>query len=203
MPKEISEVRQNIQSALSQRLEPYQVKLRSGPGNKSLSYIETHSAISEANKIFWYDGWSTQIIEITQDYLAESNNKWTGVFTCQMRITLSDGSFRTDAGVGTHTSFSVADVIEKAKKEAVSDAIKRCLRQFGDRLGNCLYNDEARKGIEMERKEKKSKASIVQLNPVTPPTPESPPIESAPVVVPIVPPVRKVPPPPPRPAQIK
>lgn len=28
----------------------------------------------------------------------------------------------------------------QAKKEAVTDALKRALRQFGDALGNCVYN---------------------------------------------------------------
>jgi len=32
--------------------------------------------------------------------------------------------------------------IEKAKKEAVSDALKRALRQFGHALGNCVYDKE-------------------------------------------------------------
>jgi DNA recombination protein Rad52 len=29
---------------------------------------------------------------------------------------------------------------EKAKKEAVTDALKRCLRAFGNAMGNCLYD---------------------------------------------------------------
>lgn len=36
----------------------------------------------------------------------------------------------------------------KAKKEAVTDAVKRTLRSFGNVLGNCLYDKEYTKEIE-------------------------------------------------------
>ncbi len=32
--------------------------------------------------------------------------------------------------------------LEKAKKEAVTDAIKRSLRIFGNSLGNCMYDKD-------------------------------------------------------------
>lgn len=35
-----------------------------------------------------------------------------------------------------------AQVFEKAKKEGTTDALKRALRNFGNILGNCLYDKE-------------------------------------------------------------
>lgn len=35
-----------------------------------------------------------------------------------------------------------AQVFEKAKKEGTTDALKRALRNFGNVLGNCLYDKE-------------------------------------------------------------
>ncbi len=35
-----------------------------------------------------------------------------------------------------------AAALEKAKKEAISDARKRALRLFGNGLGNCVYDKE-------------------------------------------------------------
>jgi DNA repair and recombination protein RAD52 len=40
------------------------------------------------------------------------------------------------------TQLLLGIAIENAKKEAVSDARKRCLRVFGNALGNCIYDKE-------------------------------------------------------------
>jgi DNA repair and recombination protein RAD52 len=50
----------------------------------------------------------------------------------------------------------------KAKKEAVTDAVKRTLRSFGNVLGNCLYDREYTKEIE------KIKVQPVSLDPMFP-----------------------------------
>ena len=42
--------------------------------------------------------------------------------------------------------------LEKARKEAVTDAAKRALRQFGNSLGNCLYDKEYVKAVEARNK---------------------------------------------------
>jgi hypothetical protein len=57
-------------------------------------------------------------------------------------VYLRDGSFREDIGCGkVQNCFTgKADALENAKKEAVTDAIKRAWRQFGSLMGNCLYD---------------------------------------------------------------
>lgn len=46
-----------------------------------------------------------------------------------------------DIGYGSaENQKSKASAYEKAKKEAVTDATKRALRMFGNRLGNCAYD---------------------------------------------------------------
>jgi len=58
-----------------------------------------------------------------------------------MRITLKDGSYHEDVGYGTaDKQSSKGAALEKAKKEAATDAIKRCLRNYGNAAGNCLYD---------------------------------------------------------------
>ena len=60
--------------------------------------------------------------------------------SCRVRVSLKDGAFHDDIGYGiAENQKSKAAALEKAKKESVTDAIKRALRQFGDRLGNCTY----------------------------------------------------------------
>ena len=55
-----------------------------------------------------------------------------------MRVTVPDAPSRTDVGFHPVTDES-ADGHETAFKGAVTDALKRVLRSFGDRFGNGLY----------------------------------------------------------------
>jgi len=47
---------------------------------------------------------------------------------------------REDVGFGTGISKTLADAHEGGAKEAVTDAIKRTLRSFGNQFGNSLYD---------------------------------------------------------------
>ncbi|KAL8563497.1 hypothetical protein ACOMHN_066164 [Nucella lapillus] len=52
---------------------------------------------------------------------------------------MSDGSFHEDVGYGVSEGMrSKALSLEKARKEAVTDGLKRALKCFGNCLGNCL-----------------------------------------------------------------
>lgn len=58
-----------------------------------------------------------------------------------MRVWLRDGGGHEDVGYGKlENTKSKADGLDKCKKEAVTDALKRTLRNFGSVLGNCLYD---------------------------------------------------------------
>ena len=59
-----------------------------------------------------------------------------------VKVQLKDGAFHEDIGYGVSEGMrSKALSIEKARKEAVTDALKRALKSFGNVLGNCL-NDK-------------------------------------------------------------
>ena len=47
---------------------------------------------------------------------------------------------RQDVGFGTGVSKTLADSNENAGKEAVTDALKRAMRSFGNQFGNSLYD---------------------------------------------------------------
>ena len=51
---------------------------------------------------------------------------------------------------------------DKARKEAVSDGLKRAFRQFGESLGNCVYDSDFRDRL--LPRIKKQKASFAPLN---------------------------------------
>ncbi|KAK0557404.1 DNA repair protein rad52 [Tilletia horrida] len=135
-----------LQARLQQRLGPEYVSTRAGPsGGPKVSYIEGWKAIDLANEVFGFNGWSSSIVSIDVDYLEE--NPETGrvnvAVSVTVRVTLRDGTFHEDVGYGSmDNSKSRAAALEKSKKEAVTDALKRTLRTFGRVLGNCLYDKQ-------------------------------------------------------------
>lgn len=65
-----------------------------------------------------------------------------------MRITLRDGTYHEDVGYGSiDNAKGKAMAFEKAKKEGTTDGLKRALRNFGNLLGNCIYDKDYVKQI--------------------------------------------------------
>ncbi len=65
-----------------------------------------------------------------------------------VRVCLSDGTFHEDIGYGSiENARTKSAAFEKAKKEAITDAMKRALRNFGTSLGGCFYDKEYLKYI--------------------------------------------------------
>ncbi|KAJ2021030.1 DNA repair protein rad52 [Coemansia sp. S610] len=134
---------QRIQSQLRRPLGPEHVSKRAGAGNSSLSYIEGWRIISIANQVFGFNGWSSSIQNFAVDYDDQVDGRWNLGCSCLVRITLRDGTYKEDIGYGTiDNAKSRGMAYEKCKKEAVTDAIKRAMRQFGNSLGNCVYDKE-------------------------------------------------------------
>ena len=56
--------------------------------------------------------------------------------------------FHQDIGYGaTENARNKGTGIEKAKKHATTDAIKRTLKNFGNALGNCMYEKSYLNGV--------------------------------------------------------
>ncbi|KCZ82504.1 hypothetical protein H312_00162 [Anncaliia algerae PRA339] len=135
------EKKARIQRMLSKRLGPEYISYRQGFNGMKLAYIEGWVAFSIANKIFGYDGWSSEVKSVTVDFCDDIPNKFSVGISVLVRVTLSDGTYKEDIGFGSsENQKSKVNAWEKAKKEAVTDAIKRALRQFGNALGNCCYD---------------------------------------------------------------
>ncbi|KAA8905661.1 DNA repair protein Rad52/59/22, partial [Sphaerosporella brunnea] len=138
--------RRSVAEQLERQLGPEFISKRPGQGGRKLSYVEGCQLIRIANKVFGYDGWNTSVRDVTVDFLDNVNGGlWNIGVTVKVRITLRgegvDGAYREDLGYGVmDNARTKAQALEKAKKEATTDAIKRCFRQFGDVLGNCVYD---------------------------------------------------------------
>ena len=115
---------------LSQPINPKFVKTRKGQGNRDLAYLESWVLMSNANRIFGPDGWSSETIELRE----VSANKGIAYIA---RVRVTAGGVVRD-GVGGHAGFDH----ENTAKSAESDARKRALSSFGDQFGLSLYDGE-------------------------------------------------------------
>ena len=119
-------------------------------GGKKLSYIEAWHAIAEANRIFGFDGWNRETVElrqlgeprVTQDRYGKDQMR-VG-YSARVRITVltPTGSLivREGCGFGSGIDKDVDQAHESALKEAESDAMKRALMTFGNPFGLALYD---------------------------------------------------------------
>ena len=115
---------------LKKPLAASNVSSRQGPGGKALSYVAGFYVIETANRVFGFDGWS---------YEVQSFREVGKGVIAHVRVTvqtINGPVIREDVGWGQ-------DDPEKAVKEAVTDALKRALRTFGDQFGNSLYDKDA------------------------------------------------------------
>ncbi|KAH9944457.1 Rad52/22 family double-strand break repair protein-domain-containing protein [Epithele typhae] len=133
-----------LQAKLNKKLGPEFISQRPGPGGgPKLTYAEGWKVINLANEVFGFNGWSSTIVSLTTDFIdySEQSARYSVGVTAIVRVTLRDGVFHEDVGYGLlENSKSKGAALDKCKKEAVTDAIKRTLRNFGNLLGNCLYD---------------------------------------------------------------
>lgn len=136
-------------ASLNAPLDSKVVKKPTGQFGPKGDYIEAWHAINEANRIFGFDGWSYRIA-LTKDSLVEGttakgDKQWQAAYTCVCTLTVGD-TVREDVGFGSGFAKGIGDAIEGATKEAATDALKRCLRTFGNPFGLALY-DKARANV--------------------------------------------------------
>ncbi|OHE17324.1 MAG: DNA repair protein Rad52 [Sulfurimonas sp. RIFOXYD2_FULL_37_8] len=130
---------------LSYELDSSRIKSRS-KGNINLSYLEAFDVLETANRIFGYGNWSysiTSLEEVSQE--TNSNQNIIIAYRAVVNVTVNDLSHnkhisREDVGFGSGIAKTLADAHEGAAKEAVTDAIKRAMRSFGNQFGNSLYD---------------------------------------------------------------
>ena len=135
--------------ALQAPLDPAHVKKPTGNFGPKGDYIEGWHCINELNRVFGFDGWS-YTIELSLDALekgkdSKGNEQWQAAYTCICTLTAT-GVTRQDVGFGSGFAKQVGDAIEGATKEAVTDALKRAARTFGNIFGLALY-DKSRANV--------------------------------------------------------
>ncbi|NXR39008.1 RAD52 protein, partial [Zosterops hypoxanthus] len=132
-----------IQHALRQRLGPDYISSRQAGGGQKVCYIEGHKVISLANEMFGFNGWAHSVTQQNVDFVDLNDGRFYVGVCAFVRVQLKDGSYHEDVGYGVSEGLkSKALSLEKARKEAVTDGLKRALKCFGNALGNCILDKE-------------------------------------------------------------
>ncbi|KAF9887884.1 DNA repair protein rad52 [Aspergillus nanangensis] len=134
-----------LQARLDKKLGPEYISSRPGAAGQRVHYLAADKCINLANEIFGFNGWSSSIVNIQIDFVDEHPN--TGKISLGLsvivRVMLKDGTYHEDIGYGhIENCKGKAAAFEKAKKEGTTDALKRALRNFGNVLGNCIYDKD-------------------------------------------------------------
>ena len=113
------------------------VKERDGnkAGTFQLAYVEGWHVINEANRIFGFDGWSSETIYS----LCVADNNESVTYIAKVKVTVGN-LFREGTGAGHGRFGSIGEKHESSIKEAETDARKRAFMQFGNQFGLSLYN---------------------------------------------------------------
>jgi DNA recombination protein Rad52 len=130
--------------ALRRNLDHRYVRRREING-RELSYIEGWYSMSEANRIFGFDGWSRETVESRCVLTRENRGSFVAVYTARVRITVqADGLtvIREGHGSGEGRGASPGEVHDTALKAAETDATKRALATFGRPFGLELYRKD-------------------------------------------------------------
>ena len=139
--------------ALAYDIEPSRIKNRV-KGNITLSYLEGFDLIETANKIFGHGNWSYTISELSQVSQETNANQNTVIcYKALIRLMVYSQDHnkhvsKEDVGFGTGIAKTLAEAHEGAGKEAVTDALKRAMRSFGNQFGNSLYDKSRNHHIE-------------------------------------------------------
>lgn len=121
---------------------------------QTLSYLEGHFMIAQANRIFGFDGWGYTVDRVDMTPMPDGR----GVLYSAAVSVLVDGcGLRQDVGCAVIRNTTVnengaqrerdnvnnPDQHDLARKGAVTDALKRALRSYGDQFGNGLYDKDS------------------------------------------------------------
>ena len=103
-------------------------------GGTELSYLEGWDDIATANRIFGYDQWDRELVELTQvearDRTDEEKKGYRASYHAKVRVTVhaeDRTTVREGIGSGHGYGYSLGEAVESAVKEGETDAMKRAL----------------------------------------------------------------------------
>ena len=108
-----------------------------------LSYMGGDMVTKTLNDAFGYDGWCLDVKNTTREEpIKDDKGRYHVAYIATVRIThRKSGVYREDCGSGDAIDRSLASASGNALKGAVTDAMKRAAKHFGEKMGNALYHD--------------------------------------------------------------
>lgn len=157
-------------SLLSAKLSSAHVKERKQAG-RNLHYIEGWVAISEANRIFGFDAWDRELVDLRQlgQPYKNANGNIVVNYSGKVRVTVRAGDtivVREGCGFGSGIDKDEGQAHESAIKECETDSMKRALMTFGNPFGLALY-DKTQENVEAPQQQKVDRHAPGQTNPAT------------------------------------
>jgi len=143
-----------INNALGAPLDRSFVKERA-QSNRTFSYIEGWHAIAEANRIFGFDGWHRETVDVRlvnerpRKIGRDGRDGWAVSYVVRVRVIVGD-VIRDGMGSGHGIDADCGLAHESAIKEAETDAMKRAFMTFGNPFGLALYDKEQRQVVDAQ-----------------------------------------------------
>ena len=166
-------------AALRRNVDGRHIRVRQSNNGRELSYLEGWYVISQANRIFGFDGWSRETLDSKCVLARENRGYFTAVYTAKVRLTIqANGTtiIREGHGTGEGRGEFPGEVHDTALKAAETDATKRALATFGRPFGLELY-----RGFKTDRQTQPVKTPAAQIAQKAP-SPQIPQNESAPLL---------------------
>jgi len=116
-------------------------------GRGKVSYVEGWHVIGEANRIFGFDGWTRETVELKlvaereREIGQQKRPGWGVSYIAKVRV-IAQGVAREGVGAGHGIDVDLGQAHESAIKEAETDAMKRAMMTFGNPFGLALYDKE-------------------------------------------------------------
>jgi DNA repair and recombination protein RAD52 len=132
---------------LNRPLDRTRVKHRAGGGGMSLAYLKGHNVIDTANELLGFGNWGYDILLVELvNITGEGGEVIGGYYAARVRLTVKDCVPITEEGIcpiqeGRNPRARI-DAHDMARKGAVTDAMKRAFRCYGDQFGNSLYDTD-------------------------------------------------------------
>jgi recombination DNA repair RAD52 pathway protein len=115
-----------------------------------MSHVQAYDVAAHLTRIFGFGNWEKHITEL--DLVCEDSTKdgaktrWTITYKCRMTLVIKDPAGNViwsgdDGATGSaQNQPSRGDAHDLALKNAISYALKRCAKDWGDQFGLSLYN---------------------------------------------------------------
>jgi DNA repair and recombination protein RAD52 len=144
---------EQVKQALDQPLDLELVKSRKGDRGRDVQYIEGHVAISQLNRIFGYDRWGYTIdAHGVYEHTEGPVENWYALYWAQVTLNVQGSLPRTDLGrIEVRNTLRDGKLTNNVRNVdqcslglvgAVTDALKRAARSYGEQFGNGLYDKD-------------------------------------------------------------